>query len=78
MELVMTNSQTKEEQAYIDLSTIRDLTTNIIKTAVKATDDIELQIQELDDELLMYMIQRAEYELNRRYEKRLKGRYGKS
>ena len=39
---------------------------------------IELQIQELDDELIMYMIQRAEYELNRRYEKRLKGKYGKS
>lgn len=33
---------------------------------------IELQIQELDEELIIYMIQRAEYELNRRQEKRNK------
>ena len=38
---------------------------------------IELQIQELDDELIMYMIQRAEYELNRRYEKRVYGKHSR-
>ena len=34
----MSNEPKKEEQTDIDLSTIRDLTTNIIKTAEKADE----------------------------------------
>lgn len=35
---------------------------------------IELQIEELDEELIVYMIQRAEYELNKRQERRERNR----